>query len=80
MVARVEPGAQRLPIGTPRLRLRRLVPGDLAAEHAIRSRPEVTAGSTGPQAKDNARERRSSACMARPVEIGLMLAVELEAS
>jgi RimJ/RimL family protein N-acetyltransferase len=30
-----------LPIETERLRLRRLVPGDLAAMHAIESRPEV---------------------------------------
>ena len=41
MVARVSPEPQ-LPIQTARLRLRRLVPGDLAALHAMHSREDVT--------------------------------------
>jgi RimJ/RimL family protein N-acetyltransferase len=70
----MDPG---LPIETERLRLRRLVPGDLAAMHAIESRPEVVRWLYWePRTEDEVRvalDRR----IAWPPEHGLTVAVEL---
>ena len=66
----------RLPIETARLRLRRFVPGDLAALHALQSREDVTRWlSWGP--RDEAEVRASlDAHIARPWSEGLVLAIE----
>jgi RimJ/RimL family protein N-acetyltransferase len=64
------------PIETPRLRLRPLVREDLAAEHAIRSSPEVHRWLyTNAFSEDDSRERLER-LLARPEETGLTLAVE----
>jgi RimJ/RimL family protein N-acetyltransferase len=64
------------PIETDRLRLRPLVPGDLAAQHAIRSREDVHRWLySQPFAEHESRERLER-LIARPPETGLTLAVE----
>ena len=77
MVPRVSPGP-RLPIETARLRLRRLVPGDLAALHAIQSREDVTRWLYwDPRSQDEVRTSLD-AHTERPVDEGVVLAIDLE--
>jgi RimJ/RimL family protein N-acetyltransferase len=67
----------QLPIETARLRLRRLVPGDLAALHAIQSREDVTRWLYwGPRDEDEVRAGLA-AHIARPSEEGVVLAIDL---
>jgi RimJ/RimL family protein N-acetyltransferase len=76
MVAGVSP-EPRLPIETARLRLRRLVPGDLAALHAIQSREDVTRWLYwGPREEDEVRASLE-AHIARPSDEGVVLAIDL---
>jgi RimJ/RimL family protein N-acetyltransferase len=68
----------RLPIETARLRLRRLVPGDLAALHAIQSREDVTRWLYWePRSQDEVRTSLD-AHIARPFDEGVVLAIDLE--
>src|SRR3954452_21041399 len=77
MVPRVSP-EPRLPIETARLRLRRLVPGDLAALHAIQSREDVTRWLYwDPRDEDEVRASLNGH-IARPFDEGIVLAVELD--
>ena len=77
MVARVSPESQ-LPIETERLRLRRLVPGDLAALHAIHSREDVTRWLYWyPRSQDEVRTSLD-AHIKRPFDEGVVLAIDLE--
>src|SRR5689334_4251897 len=77
MVARVSPEPS-LPIQTARLRLRRLVPGDLAALHAIHSREDVTRWLWwDPRTQDEVRTLLD-AHIARPLAEGVVLAIDLE--
>src|SRR5690348_13359511 len=76
MVARVSPEPQ-LPIQTARLRLRRLVPGDLAALHAIQSREDVTRWLPwDPRSEDEVRTSLDAHVM-RPFHEGVVLAIDL---
>ena len=75
MVARVSP-EPRLPIQTARLRLRRLVPGDLAALHAMHSREDVTRWLYwDPRTEDEVRAALD-AHIARPFDEGIVLAID----
>ena len=66
-----------LPIETARLRLRRFVPGDVAALHAIHSRDDVTRWLFwDPRSRGRGARRRSTAHIARPPEDGVVLAIE----
>ena len=77
MVAGVSP-EPRLPIETARLRLRRLVPGDLAALHAIHSREDVTRWLYwDPRNQDEVRTSLD-AHIRRPFDEGVVLAIDLE--
>jgi RimJ/RimL family protein N-acetyltransferase len=77
MVAGVSP-EPRLPIETARLRLRRLVPGDLAALHAIHSREDVTHWLYwNPRDEDEVRASLE-AHIARPSDQGVVLAIDLD--
>jgi RimJ/RimL family protein N-acetyltransferase len=77
MVAGVSP-EPRLPIETARLRLRRLVPGDLAALHAIHSREDVTRWLYwSPRDEDEVRASLE-AHIARPSDEGVVLAIDLD--
>jgi RimJ/RimL family protein N-acetyltransferase len=77
MVPRVSP-EPRLPIETARLRLRRLVPGDLAALHAIHSREDVTRWLFwDPRSEDEVRASIEGH-IARPLEQGAVLAIDLD--
>ena len=68
----------RLPIETARLRLRRLVPGDLAALHAIHSREDVTRWLYwDPRNQDEVRTSLD-AHIGRPFDEGVVLAIDLE--
>ncbi len=72
-----------LPIETSRLRLRALVPGDLAALHAIQSRPDVARWLYWePRSEDEVREalERQIARAQDAPETGVALAVELMAT
>jgi RimJ/RimL family protein N-acetyltransferase len=76
MVGGVSP-EPRLPIDTARLRLRRLVPGDLAALHAIHSREDVTRWLFwGPRDEDEVRASLD-AHIARSLDEGVVLAIDL---
>ena len=76
-VPRVSP-EPRLPIETARLRLRRLVPGDLAALHAIHSREDVTRWLYwDPRSQDEVRTSLD-AHIKRPFDEGVVLAIDLE--
>jgi RimJ/RimL family protein N-acetyltransferase len=76
MVAGVSP-EPRLPIETARLRLRRLVPGDLGALHAIHSREDVTRWLFwGPRDEDEVRASLD-AHIARSFDEGVVLAIDL---
>src|SRR3954452_23010225 len=76
MVPRVSP-EPRLPRQTARLRLRRLVPGDLAALHAIHSREDVTRWLYwDPRNQDEVRTSLD-AHIARPFDEGVVLAIDL---
>jgi RimJ/RimL family protein N-acetyltransferase len=76
MVPHVSPEL-RLPIETPRLRLRRLVPGDLGALHAIQSREDVTRWLPwDPRDEDQVRAS-VQAHIARPFDEGVVLAIDL---
>jgi RimJ/RimL family protein N-acetyltransferase len=76
-VPRVSP-EPRLPIETARLRLRRLVPGDLAALHAIHSREDVTRWLYwNPRDEDEVRAVLE-AHIARPSDEGVLVAIDLE--
>jgi RimJ/RimL family protein N-acetyltransferase len=76
MVAGVSP-EPRLPIETARLRLRRLVPDDLAALHAIHSREDVTRWLYwGPRDEDDVRAALEGH-IARPSDEGVVLAIDL---
>ena len=77
MVAGVSP-EPHLPIQTARLRLRRLVPGDLAALHSIHSREDVTRWLYwDPRSEDEVRASLD-AHVARPFDEGVVLAIDLE--
>ena len=77
MVPRVSP-EPRLPIETARLRLRRLVPGDLAALHAIHSREDVTRWLYwDPRSQDEMRVSLE-AHIERSFDEGVVLAIELD--
>ena len=66
-----------LPIETARLRLRRFVPGDVAALHAIHSREDVTRW-LGWNPRDEDEVRASlDAHIARPPDEGVVLAIDL---
>jgi RimJ/RimL family protein N-acetyltransferase len=68
----------RLPIETARLRLRRLVPGDLPALHAIQSREDVTRWLYwNPRDEDEVRVALD-AHIPRPSDEGVVLAIELD--
>jgi RimJ/RimL family protein N-acetyltransferase len=76
MVAGVSP-EPLLPIETARLRLRRLVPGDLAALHGIHSREDVTRWLYwGPRDEDDVRASLE-AHIARPSDEGVVLGIDL---
>jgi RimJ/RimL family protein N-acetyltransferase len=76
MVAGVSP-EPRLPIETARLRLRRLVPDDLAALHAIHSREDVTRWlDWGPRAENEVRASLE-AHISRSSDQGVVLAIDL---
>jgi RimJ/RimL family protein N-acetyltransferase len=76
MVRGVSP-EPRLPIETARLRLRRLVPGDLAALHALQSREDVTRWLYwDPRDEDEVRASLE-AHIARPFKEGVVLAIDL---
>ncbi len=67
----------QLPIETARLRLRRFVPDDLAALHAIQSREAVTRWLYwGPRSEDEVRASLDGH-IARPTGEGLVLAIDL---
>jgi RimJ/RimL family protein N-acetyltransferase len=67
----------RLPIETARLRLRRLVPGDLAALHALHSREDVTRWLPW-SPRDEEQVRASlEGHIARPSDVGVVLAIDL---
>jgi RimJ/RimL family protein N-acetyltransferase len=77
MVAGVTPDP-RLPIETARLRLRRLVPGDLAALHAVQSCEDVTRWlDWSPRDEDQVRASLE-AHIARPSDEGVVLAIDLD--
>ena len=68
----------RLPIETARLRLRRFVPGDLGALHAIQSREDVTRWLYwDPRDEDEVRAGLE-AHMARSTDEGIVLAIDLD--
>src|SRR5436190_5006657 len=77
MVRRVSREPQ-LPIQTARLRLRRLMPGDLAALHAIHSREEVTRWLYWGPRDENEVRASLDAHIARPSEHGIVLAIEFK--
>jgi RimJ/RimL family protein N-acetyltransferase len=77
MVPRVSP-EPRLPIETARLRLRRLVPGDLAALHAIQSREDVTRWLYWDPRNEDEVRAGIEAHIARPSDQGLVLAIDLD--
>jgi RimJ/RimL family protein N-acetyltransferase len=67
-----------LPIETARLRLRRFVPGDVAALHAIHSRADVTRWLFwDPRSEDEVRASIEGH-IARPLEQGAVLAIDLD--
>ena len=68
----------RLPIETARLRLRRLVPGDLAALHAIHSREDVTRWLYWDPRNEDEVRAGIEAHIARPSDQGLVLAIDLD--
>jgi RimJ/RimL family protein N-acetyltransferase len=66
-----------VPIETARLRLRRFVPGDVAALHAIHSRADVTRWLLwDPRPEDEVRASIEGH-IARPLEQGAVLAIDL---
>jgi RimJ/RimL family protein N-acetyltransferase len=68
----------RLPIETARLRLRRLVPGDLSALHALHSREDVTRWLYwGPRDEDEVRASLEGH-IARASDEGVVLAIDLD--
>jgi RimJ/RimL family protein N-acetyltransferase len=68
----------RLPIETARLQLRRLVPGDLAALHAIHSREDVTRWlSWNPRGEDEV-HAALDAHITRSTDEGVVLAIDLD--
>jgi RimJ/RimL family protein N-acetyltransferase len=68
----------RLPIETARLRLRRLVAGDLAALHAIQSREDITRWLYwNPRDEDEVRASLEGH-IARSTDEGVVLAIELD--
>src|SRR3954447_5820653 len=77
MVPRVSP-EPRLPIETARLRLRRLVPGDLAVLHAIQSREDVTRWLYWDPRNEDEVRAGIEAHIARPCDQGLVLAIDLD--
>jgi len=77
MVRRVSREPQ-LPIQTARLRLRRLVPGDLAALHAIHSREDVTRWLYWDPRNEGEVRTSLDAHIARPFDEGVVLAIDLE--
>ncbi|TML29012.1 MAG: GNAT family N-acetyltransferase, partial [Actinobacteria bacterium] len=68
----------QLPIQTARLRLRRLVPGDLAALHAIHSREDVTRWLYWDPRNEGEVRTSLDAHIARPFDEGVVLAIDLE--
>jgi RimJ/RimL family protein N-acetyltransferase len=77
MVRRVS-AEPRLPIQTPRLRLRRLVADDLGALHAIHSREDVTRWLYWEPRSQDEVGTSLDAHIARSLDEGVVLAIDLE--